>query len=144
MDELGFYVPSTVFVILRRWKGEHERLCAMKRRLGSARISPPAGFEPATQWSKVGSANHSATRTLQTQGVGWEAGWVCVCVGGGGYSHIGTVRVCAPESPPFLALACAARKNPSFKKKYMCLLLFLAPNPLFFTCGPVLKAPHFQ
>ena len=29
MDELGFYVPSTV--IWRQWKGEHERLCAMKR-----------------------------------------------------------------------------------------------------------------
>ena len=50
MDELVFYVPSTVFsVISRRWKGEHERLCAMKRRLGSGRISPPAGFEPATR-----------------------------------------------------------------------------------------------
>ena len=48
LDELGFYVPSTVFVISRRWKGEHERLCAMKRRLGSGRISPPAGFEPVT------------------------------------------------------------------------------------------------
>ena len=39
-----------------RWKGEHERLCAMKRRLGSERISPPAGFEPETPWSEVGSA----------------------------------------------------------------------------------------
>ena len=84
MDELGFYVPSTIFqsfrdngrvnmkgfvqwsavkmdgwvrvlrpfnsisVISRRWKGEHERLCAMKRRLGSGRISPPAGFEPGS------------------------------------------------------------------------------------------------
>ena len=37
----------------------------MKRRLGSGRISPPAGFEPATPWSEVGSANRSATRTLQ-------------------------------------------------------------------------------
>ena len=27
-------------------------------------ISPPAGFEPATPWSEVGSANRSATRTL--------------------------------------------------------------------------------
>ena len=36
----------------------------MKRRLGSGRISPPAGFEPATPWSEVGSANHSATLTL--------------------------------------------------------------------------------
>ena len=42
----------------------------MKRRLGSGRISPPAGFEPATPWSEVGSANRSATRTLlRTQNV---------------------------------------------------------------------------
>ena len=52
----------SISVISRRWKGEHERLCAMKRRLGSGRISPPAGFEPATPWSEVGSANRSATR----------------------------------------------------------------------------------
>ena len=37
---------NSISVISRRWKGEHERLCAMKRRLGSGRISPPAGFEP--------------------------------------------------------------------------------------------------
>ena len=36
----------------------------MKCRLGSGRISSPAGFEPATPWSEVGSANRSATRTL--------------------------------------------------------------------------------
>ena len=67
MDELGFYVNS-ISVISRRWKGKHERLCAMKRRLGSGKISTPApaGFEPATPWSEVGSANRSATRTLQT------------------------------------------------------------------------------
>ena len=41
------------------------RLYAMKRRLGSGRNSPPAGFEPATSWSEVGGANRSATRTLQ-------------------------------------------------------------------------------
>ena len=34
--------------------------------LGSRRISPPVGFEPATPWSEGGSANRSATRTLQT------------------------------------------------------------------------------
>ena len=56
---------NSISVISRRWKGELERLCAMKRRLGSGRISPPAGFEPATPWSEVGSANRSATRTLQ-------------------------------------------------------------------------------
>ena len=55
---------NSISVISRRWKSEHERLCAMKRRLGSGRISPPAGFEPATPWSEVGSANRSATRTL--------------------------------------------------------------------------------
>ena len=57
---------NSISVISRRWNGEHARLCAMKRRLGSGRISPPAGFEPATPWSEVGSANRSATRTLQT------------------------------------------------------------------------------
>ena len=46
------------------WKGEHERLCAMKRCLGSGRISPLAGFEPTTLWSEVRSANCSAMRTL--------------------------------------------------------------------------------
>ena len=56
---------NSISVISRQWKGEHERLCAMKRRLGSGRISPPAGFEPATPWSEIGSANRSATRTLQ-------------------------------------------------------------------------------
>ena len=45
---------NSISVISRWWKGEHERLCAMKRRLGSGRISPPAGFEPSTPWSKVG------------------------------------------------------------------------------------------
>ena len=55
---------NSISVVSRRWKGEHERLCAMRRRLGSGRISPPAGFEPATPCSEVGSANHSDTRTL--------------------------------------------------------------------------------
>ena len=45
MDELGVYVPfNNISVISRRWKGEHERLSAMKRRLSSGKISPPAGF----------------------------------------------------------------------------------------------------
>ena len=43
---------NSISVISRRWKGEHERLCAMKRRLGSGRISPPAGFEPVILWSE--------------------------------------------------------------------------------------------
>ena len=55
---------NSISVISRRWKGEHERLCAMKHRLGSGRISPPAGFEPTTPWSEVESANRSATRML--------------------------------------------------------------------------------
>ena len=43
MDELGFKVPfNSILVISRRWMGKHERLCAMKRRLGSGRISSPA------------------------------------------------------------------------------------------------------
>ena len=67
---------NSISVISRRWKGEHERLCAMKRRLGSGRIAPPAEFEPATPWSEVGSANRSATRTLQTRikKVYWQSG----------------------------------------------------------------------
>ena len=36
----------------------------MKGRLGSRRISHPAGFEPTTPWSEVGSANRSAMRML--------------------------------------------------------------------------------
>ena len=48
MDELGFYVPSTVFQSFRDDGRMNERLCAMKRRLGSRKILPPAGFEPAT------------------------------------------------------------------------------------------------
>ena len=55
---------NSISVISRRWKDEHERLCAIKRHLGLGRISPPAGFEPATPWSEVGSANRSATWTL--------------------------------------------------------------------------------
>ena len=65
MDELGFLRPfNSISVIPRRWEGEHERLYAMKCRLGSESISPPAGVEPATPWSEVGSANRSAARTL--------------------------------------------------------------------------------
>ena len=61
---MGFYVPfNSISVISGRWKGEHERLCAMKHLLGSGRIWTPAGFESATPWSDVGSANRSATRT---------------------------------------------------------------------------------
>ena len=41
---------NSISVISRWWEGEDERLCAMNRRLGSGRISPPAGFEPATPY----------------------------------------------------------------------------------------------
>ena len=46
---------NSISVISRRWEGEHERLCAMKRRLGSGRISPTAGFEPVTRDPKSGA-----------------------------------------------------------------------------------------
>ena len=40
MDGLGFYVPfNSILVILGQWKSERERLCAMKSRLDSERIS---------------------------------------------------------------------------------------------------------
>ena len=66
---------NSISVISRRWKGEHERLCAMKCHLGSGRISPPAGFKPATPWSEVGSANRSATRTLLSIRNGFWSGF---------------------------------------------------------------------
>ena len=48
-DELQFNVRfNRISFISGRWKGEHEKLCAMKRRLGSEIISPPAGLEPET------------------------------------------------------------------------------------------------
>ena len=64
MDELVFYVPfNSISVILGKWKGEYERLCAMKCCLDSERILPLAGFKPA-MWSEVRSANCSASQTL--------------------------------------------------------------------------------
>ena len=49
MDELGILRPfNSISVIPRRWEGKNEMLCAMKRHLGSRRISPPAGFERGT------------------------------------------------------------------------------------------------
>ena len=60
---LGFYVPfNSISVISWRWKGEDERLCAMKCCLCSGRISPQAGFEPATRWSEVGTARKPKLR----------------------------------------------------------------------------------
>ena len=47
-DELQFNVPfNRISFISERWNGEHKKLCAMKRRLGSEIISPP-GLEPET------------------------------------------------------------------------------------------------
>ena len=54
MDELGIFSPfNSISVIPRRWEGEHERFCAMKRRLGSGSTSPPAVFKPATRDPKT-------------------------------------------------------------------------------------------
>ena len=56
MDELQFSVPfNSISFISGRWKGEHEKLYAMKHRLVSEIISPPAGLEPETPWPKVGT-----------------------------------------------------------------------------------------
>ena len=41
MDELGFYVPSTVFQSFRDDGRVNMKGCAMKRRLGTGRISQP-------------------------------------------------------------------------------------------------------
>ena len=46
---------NSISVISRRWKGEHERLCAMKRRLGSGIISPPADSNPRPRDPKSGA-----------------------------------------------------------------------------------------
>ena len=70
MDELGFYVPSTVFQSFPDDGRVYMKGCAMKRRLGSGRISLSAGFEPATPWSEVRSANRSATRMLRVKRIG--------------------------------------------------------------------------
>ena len=45
MDELEFYVPfNNISVISGRWKDEHERLCVVKRRLGSEKILASSGI----------------------------------------------------------------------------------------------------
>ena len=74
MDGLEFYVPSTVFQSFRDDGRVNMKLSEMKRRLGSGRISPPAGFKPATPWSEVGSANRSATRTLLCRDLSRDVG----------------------------------------------------------------------
>ena len=56
MDELRFNVPfNSISFISGRWKGEHEKLCAVKRRLGSEIISPPVGLEPRPRDPKSGA-----------------------------------------------------------------------------------------
>ena len=64
MDELEFYVSSTVFQSYRDAGRVNMKDCTMKCRLGSERISHLAGFEPATPWSEVGSANRSPRRRV--------------------------------------------------------------------------------
>ena len=55
MDELWFNIPfNSISLISGRWKGEQEKLCAMKRRLGLEIILPPAGLEPGTCDPKSG------------------------------------------------------------------------------------------
>ena len=60
----GFTSLQQYSVFSGQWKGEHESHCAMKRRLGSGRISPPARFEHATRDPKSGALNRSAMWTL--------------------------------------------------------------------------------
>ena len=92
---------NSISVISRRWKGEHERLYAMNRRFSSGRNSPPAGFEPATPWTEVGSANRLATQTLLT------------------YEPTGT---CMPKSPMLKQVRqkplTRTKSAPQFHKKY--------------------------
>ena len=65
MDGLWLYVHfNSISVISGRWKCEHERLRANKRRLTYGFIQVlPAGFEPETTRSEIRSVNLSATRT---------------------------------------------------------------------------------
>ena len=61
MDGLVLYILfNSISVKSGRWKGEHEGLCAMKRRLELERISPSVGFQPVTLCSEVWSAKCSA------------------------------------------------------------------------------------
>ena len=46
IDDLRFSVPFNSISFISGRKGEHEKLCAMKRRLGSEIFSPPSGLEP--------------------------------------------------------------------------------------------------
>ena len=56
MDELQLNVPfNSISFISGRWKDEHEKLRAMKRRLGSEIISPPADSNPRPHDPKLGA-----------------------------------------------------------------------------------------
>ena len=108
---------NSISVISRGWKDEHERLCAMKRHLGSGRISPPAGFKPATPWSKVGSADRSARRTLPYSW--WSGMFYCD-------PSLEELTFCRSWWQPALYLSCTAYrdKNPS-----VCLAGFVSLSP---------------
>ena len=65
MEKLRFNVTfNSISFISGPWKDEHEKLCAMNRRLVSEIILPPAGLEHETPWSEGGSVDRSATRSL--------------------------------------------------------------------------------
>ena len=62
----GFYIPfNSISVISGWWKGEHERLCAMKRHLGFGRNLASSVIQ--TRDAVVGSAKDLATRMLHTK-----------------------------------------------------------------------------
>ena len=84
---------NSISVISRWWKDEHERLCAMKRRLGLGRISPPA-----TPWSEVGSDNRSATRTLRVWSGSTLFAQTCMS------QYLGSLRYLLWVSPGLLLL----------------------------------------
>ena len=65
MDGLGLYILfNSISFISGQWKCEYERLCAKKGHLELQTILPPAGFDPESPWSEIGSANHLATQIL--------------------------------------------------------------------------------
>ena len=43
-DDLVFYIPFNIILVISRWwKGDNERLCAMKHYTAMSSITPPAG-----------------------------------------------------------------------------------------------------
>ena len=55
----------SISVISEGWKGEHEKLCALKRLLGSERIPPAAGFKPGARDQKLGVLSESYQNILK-------------------------------------------------------------------------------